>query len=75
MCTGPSVPLGFMLEAVASKPTELLASWSEPQPPNGVITGYTLTCTRSTNQVNTCFWKLLYQIFTESMLYITFLNQ
>lgn len=33
-----------MLSMIPRSPNELLASWSEPQPPNGEITGYTINC-------------------------------
>ena len=45
------MPLQFTLESVADEPNQLLASWMEPQPPNGVITSYSLTCTPSSDQV------------------------
>ena len=47
----PTMPLEFTLENVTDEPNQLLASWMEPQPPNGVITSYSVTCTISSNQV------------------------
>ena len=43
--TVPTVPLDFTLQNVPDEPNQLLASWKEPQPPNGVITSYSVTCT------------------------------
>ena len=48
--TVPSMPLNFNLERLASQPTQLSASWSEPLPANGIITAYTLTCSLSSQQ-------------------------
>ena len=45
------MPLEFTLENVLDEPNRLLASWMEPQPPNGVITSYSVICTLSSNQV------------------------
>ena len=49
--TVPTMPLEFTLQNVSDEPNQLLASWMKPQPPNGIITSYSLTCTQSTNQV------------------------
>ena len=49
--TVPTMPLEFTLQNVANKPNQLLASWMEPQPPNGIITSYSLTCTPSSDVV------------------------
>ena len=49
--TVPTMPLEFSLKNVPDEPNQILASWMEPQPPNGVITSYSLTCTLSSDQV------------------------
>ena len=49
--TVPTQPIGFNLNNVTDEPRQLMAEWSQPVPPNGVITAYTVTCTLSTNQV------------------------
>ena len=46
------MPLNFTLDNVTNEPTQLLATWSTPNPTNGIITGYTVTCLRSTQQVS-----------------------
>ena len=50
LCThaAPTAPLNFVLETVVGFPTQLRASWSTPDPANGVITEYTLRCTSDT---------------------------
>ena len=50
--TVPTMPVEFTLEDVPDEPNQLFASWIEPQPPNGIITSYSLTCTLSNSQVN-----------------------
>ena len=40
----PPAPLGFTLGMVPQSPNTLSASWMEPDPTNGVISGYTVTC-------------------------------
>ena len=47
----PTVPRNFTLQNIPDEPNQLLASWMEPKPPNGVITSYSVTCTLSINQV------------------------
>ena len=49
--TVPTMPLEFTLKNVSDEPNQLIASWMEPQPPNGVISSYSVTCTLSINQV------------------------
>ena len=34
-----------MLSPVSGAPNTLTASWMEPNPTNGIISGYTITCT------------------------------
>ena len=53
--TVPTMPLEFTLEDVPDEPNQLFASWMEPQPPNGVIISYSLTCILSSSQVS---WRL-----------------
>ena len=55
--TVPTMSLEFTLEDVPDEPNQLFASWMEPQPPNGVIVSYSLTCTLSSSQV--C-WMYMY---------------
>lgn len=41
----PTQPLNLTLETVIGNPTQLRASWSPPDEPNGMILNYTVTCT------------------------------
>ena len=47
--TVPSMPLNFQLSAVSS--SALMATWTPPSTPNGIVTGYTVYCTVSQNQI------------------------
>ncbi len=40
----PSAPGNFMLSMVLGLPNTLSASWTAPDPPNGIISGYTIYC-------------------------------
>ena len=42
------MPLNFQLSAVSS--SALMATWTPPSTPNGIVTGYTVYCTVSLNQ-------------------------
>ena len=42
------MPLNFQLSAVSS--SVLMANWTPPSSPNGIMTGYTVYCTVSHNQ-------------------------
>ena len=46
--TVPSMPLKFQLSAVTF--SVLMATWTPPSSPNGIVTGYTVYCTVSQNQ-------------------------
>ena len=46
--TVPSMPLNFQLSAVTS--SVLMANWTPPSSPDGIVTGYTVYCTVSQNQ-------------------------
>ena len=43
----PTAPINFMLSRILESSTTLSATWEEPDPANGMITGYTLRCTAS----------------------------
>ena len=47
----PSSPQNFSLSPVAGSPSQLSASWSVPIPMNGIITGYSVYCNTSANQL------------------------
>ena len=47
----PSSPQNFSLSPVAGSPSQLSASWSVPIPRNGIITGYSVYCNTSANQL------------------------
>ena len=42
------MPLNFQLSAISS--SVLMANWTPPSSPNGIVTGYTVYCTVSQNQ-------------------------
>ena len=63
--TVPIMPLEFTLENVPDEPNQLFASWMEPQPPNGVIMSYSLTCTLSSSQV--CW---MYNMYTYMYVFV-----
>ena len=44
------MPVNFNLASVTDEPSQLSASWSKPEPANGVITHYTLSCSLSNVQ-------------------------
>ena len=46
--TAPSMPLNFQLSAVTS--SVLMANWTPPSSPDGIVKGYTVYCTVSQNQ-------------------------
>ena len=46
----PSSPRDLALEPVSTDPTQLSASWTPPEPANGIIMKYTLYCSRSDDQ-------------------------
>ena len=43
----PSAPRNFMLAKVPGSPDTLSASWTIPESSNGVISGYTISCSSS----------------------------
>ncbi len=45
--TAPSVPGNFALSSATGSPRQLEASWTIPDPANGVIQSYTVTCNES----------------------------
>ena len=47
----PSSPQNLTLSPVAGSPSQLSASWSAPIPKNGIITGYSMYCNTSDNQI------------------------
>ena len=51
--TVPTQPRNFNINSVTGQPQQLMATWTQPDPPNGIITAYTITCTLSTQQVCT----------------------
>ena len=40
----PSSPVSFNLMQLDGEPNQLMASWSPPDPTNGIITAYTVYC-------------------------------
>ena len=44
LCTVPSTPREFKVEAVPDVHDSLSASWRVPEFPNGIISGYVVTC-------------------------------
>lgn len=42
--TVPSAPRNFTLLQVPGSPTSLSASWMEPDPANGIISNYSISC-------------------------------
>ena len=46
----PSSPLSFNLTQIDGDPNQLLASWSLPDPTNGIITAYTVFCKLPSDQ-------------------------
>lgn len=45
--SAPSAPRNFSLEPVSGGPRQLLANWTIPDPTNGIIFNYTVTCNES----------------------------
>ena len=48
--TAPSRPLVFNLTQIDGASNQLMASWSSPDPTNGIITAYTVFCKMPSDQ-------------------------